>query len=199
MDQKKMLSDKLRLLVATFGSERIKFNEKISSYTHSKLGGQAEAFFIATNQKELVKILDVIYQLKIPFFLFGNGTKILISDEGIKGLVIKNRTNSIKLSGMKGKVGKFGLGVEEASIEADSGVSLEQLNNYLNQQNLIQLKTSSFIQSSLGGALFWDLYLQNYIQKVKIWQSGKIDDINIKELNRSQIILSVLIKVKAKF
>src|SRR3989344_3859314 len=79
--------DKFKILKSTFGAERIKFDEKLSHHTFSKLGGPAEAFYIATSQKELISILDSVNQLKVPYFIFGGGTKIMISDKGIRGLV----------------------------------------------------------------------------------------------------------------
>src|SRR6266542_3434036 len=118
------MDDKIKLLTFALGQERVKLNEKLSYHTFSKLGGPAKAFYIATSQKELILALDTSLELKIPYLILGSGTKILPSKNGFEGLVIKNRTSSIKIGGVKGKVSAKGIGVEEALVEVDSGVSL---------------------------------------------------------------------------
>lgn len=192
--------DKFNILVSTYGVERIKFNELLKYHTFSKLGGPAEAFYIATNQKELKEILDNVTQLKIPYFVFGNGTKILISEQGMNGLIIRNRTSAVKISGIKGKVGKFGLGIEEALLEVDSGVSLGKMNEFLNEQNLQTFEGFSSLHATLGGAIFLDPMLQNIVTNIKVWENEAIFDIPVSEIKRQgQVVLSLVIKVKAKF
>jgi UDP-N-acetylmuramate dehydrogenase len=189
---------RLNLLVQTYGSERIKFDEKLSYHTFSKVGGPAEAFFIATSQKELISILDSALELKIPYFIFGSGTKILISDQGINGLVIKNRTGNIKIGGIKGKVGRAGIGIEEALIEVDSGVSINKMNEFLKQQNLKPFEGMSSTSATVGGAILLDELLQAMATNVKVWENGGVFDIDLSELKRNaHIILSVVFKVKA--
>ena len=156
-------------------------------------------FFIATSTKELEKILNSAYELKIPFFIFGGGTKVLISDEGIKGLVIKNRTSGIKIGGIKGKVGRAGIGVEEATLEVDSGVSVGYLNEFLDKQNLKKIDIFNSPLSTIGGSLFLDSYLQEACQKVKIWENGEIMEVEVIDLKKDQhVIMSAAIKVRSK-
>lgn len=191
--------EKIKLLIQRFGPERIKLGEKLSFYTFSKLGGLAEGFFIATSQKELINILEAAFDLKLPFFIFGSGTKILISDNGMDGLVIKNRTGNIKISGIKGKVGRGGLGIEEALIEVDSGVSLGKLNSFLKEQNLAEVMGINSPHATIGGAIFLDPQLQGITNVVRVWEKGDIFEIDALRLQRlNHVVLSVILKVKAR-
>ncbi len=61
---------KLNPLAKTIGSSRIKFKEPLKYHTKDQDAGNAEAFYIATNQKEMQKILDLCYELKIPFLFW---------------------------------------------------------------------------------------------------------------------------------
>lgn len=193
------MKDKFKLISSVLGEERIKFGEMLSDYTFSKIGGPAECFYIATNTRELIRALDAAYELGIPYFVFGNGTKILISDYGMKGLVLKNRTSNIKINGVKGKVGKLGLGIEEALVEADSGVSLGKLNEYLKDQNLKEIVGISSFSSTIGGAIFLDPHLGQLAQKVCVWKNGTVYDIELNKLKRNEhIVLSLVLKIKAK-
>lgn len=189
---------KLILLSQTLGPERLKFDEKLSYHTFSKVGGPAQAFYIATSQSELVNVLDLAHQLKIPIFIFGSGTKIVISEKGMNGLIIKNRTGSIKISGIKGKVKRDGLGVEEALIEVDSGVSIKKLNEFLQKQHLTRFQGVSSEHATIGGAIFIDLHLKDLAGDIKVWDKGAIFNIKATSLNRAeQIVLSCILRVKA--
>lgn len=192
------MDDKYKLIIKSFGEERIKVGEKLAFHTYSKVGGTADCFFVATNQHELIKILDLAHQLELPFFIFGSGTKLLVSEQPINSLVIKNRTSRIKMAGVKGRVDKEGLGVEEALVEVDSGVSVGKLNSYLISQKLEEITGFSSLHSTIGGALFLDKALRERIQSIKIWEESIVSDIGVEELrNKDQIILSAIFKFKA--
>lgn len=192
------MDSKYKLIVDSFGKDRFKFNEPLKDYTASGIGGPAKLFFIVFLERELVKIVGMCRQLKVPYFLFGTGSKILISDAGFDGLIIKNRTKNINTVSVKGKVTKFGIGVEEALIEVESGVSINKLVEYLNSQDL---ETAGFTMSgSIGGNLFLSAFLQNQAKSIKVLDL-KSDILRINALNlnlKRHIILSAVFKIKAK-
>ena len=193
------MEDKFDLLKASLGEVRVKEGELLKYHTFSKLGGPAEFFYIATSQRELIQSLNTSYELNIPFFLIGSGTKILIAEAGIKGLVIKNRSNAIKLGAIKGKVGKDGLGIEEAQIEVDSGTILGKINEYLRSQKLQELTGISSVHSTLGGSLFLDPEIIELTEMIKVWQDGDVFEIAPYELNKQKhIVISAILRVKAK-
>ncbi len=193
------METKYKLIVDSFGKDRFKFNEPLKDYTALSSGGKAEVFFIAFTTSELIKIVGMCRQLRIPFFIFGTGSKIMISDAGFPGLVIKNRTKNISTISVKGKVSKFGIGVEEALVEVDSGVSINKLSQYLDEQGL---DSSSFISipGTIGGNLFLNRFLQLSVKSIKVLdRESQIDEISTESLNpRKDVILSAVFKVSAK-
>ncbi len=189
---------KLKIITKLLGSERVKLDENLLYFTNSKLDKKAEAFYIVTTQKELVEVLDLCSEIKLPFLILGNGTKIDFPNN-FEGLVIKNRTSNIKISGIKGKVSKDGLGIEEALVEADSGVSISKLNTYLDEQGLSRLKFVSTEEGTLGGTIFYDMVLSSQTHKIKIWSKGFISEIDIIDLKSSgNAVLSLILNMKAK-
>ncbi len=190
--------DKLRLVSTTLGEERVKLGEKLSYYTANKTEGLAEALYIATTVRELIQVLDLCIQLKVPYFVLGGGTKVMISDEGFLGLVIKNRTSAIKVNGIKGKVNQKGIGIEEALIEVDSGVSIGKFNEFLKEQNLRGFFGNSSLHSTIGGSLLLDPALLFLVQKIKVWENGEVFDVESGELKRRMVVLSVIFKIKAR-
>jgi len=68
---------------------KFKKNVLLKNYTTFQIGGPAKYFYITKNKTELIKAVKMAKKLKLPFFVLGGGSNLLISDKGFKGLVIK--------------------------------------------------------------------------------------------------------------
>ena len=66
----------------------IRQKEMMSKHTYYGIGGPAEAYVIPKDKNELCEILRFANKNSIPTYFMGSGSNLLISDEGIKGLVI---------------------------------------------------------------------------------------------------------------
>lgn len=193
------MDSRFKLIVSSFGHDRFKFDELLKEHTFLQIGGPAKIFFIAFTAGELIKIVKAARELKIPYFILGTGSKSMISDSGFDGLVIKNRTKNIQVVSIKGKVSKFGIGIEEAFVEVESGVSISKFAEFLNTQNLSSLELAG-IPGSIGGNLFLNHFLQISAKSIKVLNSrSQIEEIEPDELSfRNHIILSAVFKVKSK-
>lgn len=193
------MDSKFKLVIDSFGKDRFKFNEPLKDYTASGVGGPAELFFIAFTPQELIRIVGMCRQLKLPYFLFGTGSKIMISDLGFNGLIIKNRTKNIQTLSVKGKITKFGIGVDEAFVEADSGVSIGKWMEYLDSQGLESMEFVG-LPGSIGGNLFLSRFLQNRVKSIRVLDlKSEIRQINARILSpKEHIIISAVFQIKAK-
>ncbi len=191
------MEEKIKLITKALGEERVKVDEKIAPYTYLGKGGEALGFYIATTSKELINILNLLYELKIPFILIGGGTKILFDDKKINRFVVKNTSRAIKIAGIKGSVDKGGLGVQEILLEVDSGVSINKLNEYLSSQSFEKISGFSSSQSTIGGALFFDSTLRERAQTIKVWDRGDVINIDLESLGKKEIIISCVFKFKS--
>ncbi len=193
------MDSKYKLIVDYFGKDRFKFNEPLQDYTALKAGGPADLFFISFSTSELIKIISMCRELKLPLFIFATGSKILISNHGFRGLVIKNRTKNIKTVSVKGKVSKFGIGVEEALIEVDSGLSINKFCEYLDVTGLSAVEFVG-MPGSIGGNLFLNKFLQSKAKSIKVLdQVSEIEEVSAENLNlKKHIILSAVFRIKAK-
>ncbi|MDO8573316.1 MAG: FAD-binding protein [Candidatus Daviesbacteria bacterium] len=193
------MDNKIKLIIDSFGKDRFKFNELIGNYTALKVGGPAKVFFIAFTQRELIKIITMCRGLTVPYFLFGTGSKITISDLGFNGIVIKNRTKVVQTVSVKGKVTKSGIDVEEAMIEVDGGVSINKWVEYLDSEKLESVEFAG-IPGSIGGNLFFNRFLQNRTKSIKVLDSAsEIEKIEVGSLRpKNHIILSAVFKIKAR-
>lgn len=117
----------------------IKFNELLAKYTTFKIGGPAKYFFIAQNEKDLSKVVNWAKENKIPYFILGSGSNLLVSDKGFDGLIIKLNITSLM--------------VREKTIIADSGVLLSQIVALALKNNLTGFEWAVGIPGTVGGAV----------------------------------------------
>ena len=61
----------------------------LKDYTTFQIGGPAKYFFIAETNEDLIKAVKIAKKLKLPIFILGGGSNILVSDKGFNGLVIR--------------------------------------------------------------------------------------------------------------
>ena len=75
-----------------------KCNVPLSEHTSFRIGGPADIFMIPRNEEELFRALECAEKHALPVFVMGNGSNLLISDSGIRGLVIKIRSQEADIS-----------------------------------------------------------------------------------------------------
>jgi len=117
----------------------IKQNEPLSKHTTFAIGGPAKYFAVAKTKEEILEAIDFAKNKKLPFFVLGGGSNILINDGGYDGLIIK-----IQIGGVI---------IEEEKITAGAGVLLSQLVNESANKGLSGLEWAVGIPGTIGGAI----------------------------------------------
>lgn len=146
----------------------------LAPYTTFKIGGSAEHFCIAKTTDDLIATVKLARKNHWPIFIFGSASNVLISDQGLSGLVIKNETNKIKI-------------LPRQQVELDSGVFLPKAIFYLIDRGLTGLEVFSGIPATVGGAT-----------AVKMHGVGAFWEDFIVKVNRYEnIILSVIIQLQS--
>jgi UDP-N-acetylmuramate dehydrogenase len=69
----------------------------LATYTTIKVGGPAEYFAVVNHVDQLIKLVRWARVIALPYFILGGGSNILISDAGIRGLVIYNRCRRLRI------------------------------------------------------------------------------------------------------
>lgn len=112
----------------------------LSTITTLQIGGSARKFVIVTTQEEITEAANLANQHATPFLVIGGGSNLLVSDEGIERLVIKNEIEGIA------KNIRF--------LQVKSGTPLQHLVDYSIANNLAGLQKLSGIPGTLGGAVY---------------------------------------------
>ena len=116
-------------------------NELMSNYTSFKIGGPAEYLIKVQTQEELKAILKIIKNQEIPLTIIGNGSNILVSDNGIKGIVLKIEINT------------FELNEQTAHLRVGSGVKLGFIAQKCLKSEIAGFEFASGIPGTIGGAI----------------------------------------------
>lgn len=76
-------------LVARVKAEQVRTREPLCCHTTFRIGGPADYFVVARRQEEAAAVLELCQKEGMPYFLIGNGSNLLVSDRGFRGLVLK--------------------------------------------------------------------------------------------------------------
>jgi len=192
------MHDKLKILNQSIGADRVKFELDIFDQPYNQTHTFTAGFYIATSKREFIKIIELVRELKIDYLVVGIGSKVALPQR-FEGLIIKNRVDMVKVSGIKGKVTPNGIGVEEANIEAESGLSVNSLAEFSIKQNLTGLEGLVDGVGSIGGSVWQSPILRAFIAKIEVLDiHNEIISKDLTNLDRSDIILSVILKLKSK-
>lgn len=118
-------------------------NESMSKHTTFKIGGNADVFITVPSKDALCRLVRLCRGEEIPVFLLGNGSNLLVSDQGIRGAVLA----------LCGEFEKIRL-VDETTIECGAAVTLAKLCQFALKESLSGLEFAWGIPGSVGGAAY---------------------------------------------
>ncbi len=122
---------------------KISLNESMSKHTSFKVGGNADIFIVIDSIEQLQYVLKEAKTTKLPIYVIGNGTNILVKDKGIRGIVLKLDLNSIDIKEND----------DEVLVNVESGVKLGTLAQKLLQNSITGFEFASCIPGTIGGAI----------------------------------------------
>lgn len=120
----------------------VKIDEPMRKHTNFKIGGNADVFVIAKSIEEIKCVIKFSKENNIPLTILGNGSNVLVSDKGIRGIVLQIGLKEIKVE-------KY----ENALIEVDAGAMLGALAQILLKQSISGFEFAAGIPGSIGGAI----------------------------------------------
>ena len=121
--------------------DKIYINEPMNKYTSFKIGGPAECLIKIQTSEQLKEILKISKKENIPLTIIGNGSNILVSDSGIKGIVLKI------------EIPTFEINEQTAKIKVGSGVKLGMIAQKCLKQELAGFEFASGIPGTVGRAI----------------------------------------------
>jgi len=156
---------------------KVEKNVSLSKYTTYKVGGIARAIVYPKNDKNLIKLLQLLRRESVPYKVIGNGSNLLFSDKRYEGIIIKlNEFNDLKFVG-------------KTKIVVGAGYSLMKLSLLTIKKGLAGMEFAAGIPGTIGGAVFMNAgaYKSDMgyiVQSIKVLTPDfKVITLENKELN----------------
>lgn len=189
------------MLRRQFG-DAVQENISLAPYTSARIGGPADVFITVKSADELADVIQFIWQHEIPYYILGGGSNVLVSDKGVRGVVILNRAKEVR----------FESG-DQPTVWCESGVIFSNLANRCASKSFAGLEWAATVPGTIGGAVYgnagafggdisenliWaELLTKNGREKFSVQQMGYGYRTSIFKRNEiNAIVLSALLRLK---
>ena len=143
------------------GEQNVKIEEPMSKHTTFRIGGPAQFFVTPQNMEELGQVVLLCQAEKVPFFVMGHGSNLLISDKGMRCVVIQlyNNFANYKIDGER--------------VYAMAGAMLSKLGAATKEAKLTGFEFAAGIPGTLGGAVMMNAgayggEMKDIVEKVQL-------------------------------
>jgi UDP-N-acetylmuramate dehydrogenase len=137
-----VISPPIDVLYAKLG-DKVKENVILAPYTSARIGGHADVLITADSADELARTIKLLWKLDLEYLMLGGGSNVLVSDRGVRGVVVLNRAKAVR----------FHTG-DEPSVTAESGVVFSNLANRCAFKGLAGLEWAATVPGTIGGAVY---------------------------------------------
>lgn len=143
------------------GSDNVKLQEPMSRHTTFRIGGPADFYLCPHSTKEVQEIVEICKEENLPYFVLGNGSNLLVSDKGYRGVVIQLWKNFSDIT------------VKDCCIQAKAGALLSKVAAEALEAGLTGMEFASGIPGTIGGAAFMNAgayggEMKDIIKSVKV-------------------------------
>ena len=170
--------------------------EYMKNHTSFKIGGSADFLVTPRTVDQIQNLIKTLKKENIPVFIMGNGSNLLVSDKGIRGVVIKLSKNFSSFS------------ISGDEVTAQSGILLSTLSKSIVNESLSGFEFASGIPGTIGGAVTmnagaYDSEMKNIVEEVvAIDMDGNIRTFTNQEMNfryrKSRVTDETLVVLEAK-
>ena len=166
-------------VVDIVGEENVHTDEPMSRHTTFRIGGNADYFVKPGNADEVAAVIAVCREYNIPYFILGNGSNLLVSDDGYRGMIINIMDNMDSVT------------VDGRIITAQAGAMLVRVSVMARDNALTGLEFASGIPGTIGGAVYMNAgayggEMKNVVKTVRaIDEYGRIYELDSEKMDFS--------------
>jgi len=128
-------------IAAALGADRLRANAALAPFTTFHVGGPAEWLIETRSSDEIVVVLRIAHDARVPVTLLGGGSNVLVSDRGVKGVVVRARGGDVAR-------------VADDRIRADAGVTINGLVRWTINHGVAGLEAWAGTPGTVGGAIY---------------------------------------------
>ncbi len=163
-------------LCTILGKEQVLIDEQMSRHTTFRVGGPADYFVMPRSQEEIKNLTVLLTDKKIPFYILGNGSNLLVGDKGYKGVIIQIYKNMSHIE------------TKGIQIYAQAGALLSKIAAEALANGLRGFEFASGIPGTLGGASVMNAgayggEMSHVLKSVTVLtQAGEVKTLTLEEL-----------------
>ncbi len=158
------------------GEDNVLTDEPMSAHTTFEIGGPADLFVIPESTDEVRAVIAACREADVPYFVLGNGSDLLVSDDGYRGVIIglSDAFTNVSIDGLE--------------MTCQAGVSLREASEMACELGLTGLEFACGIPGSIGGACFmnagaYDGCIADVLKSVRaIMPDGSVETIGVEDL-----------------
>lgn len=130
------------ILRQKFG-DAVQENISLAPYTSARIGGPADVMVTVKSADELADAMQLIWEHDLPYYILGGGSNVLVSDNGVRGVVVLNRAKEVR----------FETG-DQPRVWCEAGVVIANLAKRCASKSLSGLEWSATVPGTVGGAVY---------------------------------------------
>ncbi|MBE5957414.1 MAG: UDP-N-acetylmuramate dehydrogenase [Lachnospiraceae bacterium] len=123
------------------GELNVKTDEPMKGHITFKVGGPADYYILPENSKQLAHIVKLCKKNDVPYYIIGNGSNLIVKDEGYRGVIIEIGANMAEIE------------VEDNVVTAGAGAILSKIAAKALDNSLTGMEFAHGIPGTLGGAV----------------------------------------------
>src|SRR3989338_869846 len=158
-------------------------NYPLKKFTAMRVGGPAKYFTVVKSEKDLIEALSFAKKNRLKWYVLGEGSNMIVSDKGYKGLIIQNRIQKFELTPTL-SLKKRGSSIK--FITAGAGNNLLEFIERLNRLSLSGLERMAGIPGTVGGAIYgcagaYGQEIKDHLVAVKVFDGSRVRSLTSAE------------------
>ena len=158
----------------------VRYDEPLKSHTTFKIGGNCIALIEPREISDIIEAVKICRKNNIKFFVIGNGSNLLVPDEGYNGVIIKLKSEFSKIE------------VEGYYLIVNSGAKLSEVYTVAYENSLTGFEFASGIPGTIGGAIFMNAgayggEMKDIVESVEVLD---LDNFELRELKNEELEFS---------
>lgn len=158
----------------------VRYDEPLKSHTTFKIGGNCIALIEPREISDIIEAVKICRKNSIKFFVIGNGSNLLVPDEGYNGVIIKLKSEFSKIE------------VEGDYLIVNSGAKLSEVYTVAYENSLTGFEFASGIPGTIGGAIYMNAgayggEMKDIVESVEVLD---LDNFELRELKNEELEFS---------
>lgn len=123
--------------------DAVQENVSLAPYTSARIGGRADVLVMVKSTNELMDVMQVVWEREIPYYVLGGGSNVLVSDQGVRGVVVLNKAKEVRFETSA-----------QPTVWCAAGVTFSNLANRCASKGLAGLEWAATVPGTIGGAVY---------------------------------------------